>query len=62
MKTEPTPWGALLVFGARVGVQPSAFWRLSLREWRALTATAQDETLTRGALDALAAQFPDEVR
>ncbi len=62
MKTERTPWPSLLALGARVGVAPSAFWRLSLREWRALTATAQDTILKRGALDALAAQFPDERR
>lgn len=62
MKIERTPWASLLALGARFGVHPSAFWRLSLREWRALTVTAQDPILTRGALDALTAQFPDERR
>ena len=62
MKVERTPGASLLALGARVGVPPSAFWRLSLREWRALTVTTPETILTRGALDALAAQFPDERR
>lgn len=40
-------------------IAPAAFWRLSLKEWRALTATASD-VLTRNAFDALRARYPDK--
>jgi len=60
--TERTPWGALLALGVQLGVAPAAFWRLSLREWRALTTPVNSQILPRGAFEALAAQFPDEVR
>jgi uncharacterized phage protein (TIGR02216 family) len=56
---EATPWPRLLAVAQQVGVTPAAFWRLSLKEWRALVAPA-NETLTRSALDALAQRFPDE--
>lgn len=57
--SERTPWRSLLALAAQIGVTPTAFWRLSLCEWRALVATAQDERLPRNAFDAMAAQFPD---
>lgn len=38
-------------------IAPAAFWRLSLKEWRALTAT---DALTRAAFDALRARYPDK--
>ena len=31
-------WGEMLRTAARLGVEPEGFWRLSLREWRMLTA------------------------
>jgi uncharacterized phage protein (TIGR02216 family) len=45
---------------ARFNVTPAAFWRLSMREWRALTAPLLSEHLDRSAFDALAARFPDD--
>lgn len=42
-----------------MGIAPAEFWRLSLKEWRALVSPAH-ETLTRAAFDALARRFPDE--
>lgn len=59
---ERTPWAAWLRLAVQLGAPPAAFWRLSLREWRALTATRASEALGRSAFEALAARFPDEVR
>jgi len=56
---ERTPWPRLVAAAVRIGVTPAAFWRLSLREWRALTA-AEDPTLSRLAFETLARRFPDE--
>jgi uncharacterized phage protein (TIGR02216 family) len=44
-----------------MGIGPEAFWRLSLREWRALTTT-QGEALGRAGFEDLARRFPDEDR
>ncbi|HYD71991.1 MAG TPA: phage tail assembly chaperone [Candidatus Binatia bacterium] len=59
--TERTPWARLLALSLTLGVAPSKFWRLSLKEWRALVSPAH-ETLTRAAFDALASRFPDNQR
>jgi hypothetical protein len=56
---ERTPWRRLLALSQTLGVEPGNFWRLSLKEWRALVSPA-DEALTRTAFDALASRFPDE--
>jgi uncharacterized phage protein (TIGR02216 family) len=58
---ERTPWSRLLVLALGFGVQPAAFWRLSVREWRAL-ASPIDTTLSRAAFEALARHYPDETR
>ncbi|AYV49509.1 phage tail assembly chaperone [Caulobacter flavus] len=39
---------------------PDAFWRLSLKEWRALTGAQVGPALARPELAALMARFPDE--
>ena len=44
----------------RFGVAPEAFWRLSVREWRMLTAPAAAASMSRAALERLAAAWPDE--
>ena len=51
---------ALRLATLRLAIAPEAFWRLSLVEWRALTDAPAAPVLTRGALDALLARFPDE--
>ena len=59
----PTPWPAMLRLAAlRLGVAPHEFWRLSLREWRALTEpeTGDAGPLGRAAFDALLADNPDD--
>lgn len=43
------------------GVAPAAFWRLSLKEWRALTQAPQEAApLARNEFEALARRFPDQ--
>lgn len=55
-------WPALLRLAAeRFGLGPAAFWRLSLVEWRALTAApAAAEPLGPSDLAALLAAYPDD--
>jgi uncharacterized phage protein (TIGR02216 family) len=53
---ERTPWAQLLALAP----SPEEFWRMSLREWRALNASPSAAVLGRAAFDALAARFPDE--
>lgn len=58
--TEPTPWPAMLAAACNLGVTPAAFWRLSLCEWRAMTAPlARTAALPRIDFEALARRFPD---
>lgn len=53
-------WGAALRLATlRLAIAPEAFWRLSLVEWRALTEAPAAPILSRAALDALIARFPD---
>jgi uncharacterized phage protein (TIGR02216 family) len=60
MKVEATPWRALIVAGFHLGVSPREFWRLSLKEWRALTTpAAAADALSRAAFNELAQLFPD---
>jgi len=42
-----------------MGIAPEAFWRLSLAEWRALTAGDGGAALGRRELDALMRDHPD---
>jgi Phage tail assembly chaperone protein, TAC len=50
----------MLAAALRLGVAPAFFWRLSLKEWRALVAPTLDDTLTRAAFAALTQSFPDQ--
>jgi len=44
-----------------MGVCPEAFWRLSLKEWRMLTAGAAGPgPMGRGEFDRMAEAWPDE--
>jgi len=58
--SERSPWAGWLRRALELGLAPDAFWRLSFKEWRALTASAQAPALTRAEFDALARAFPDE--
>lgn len=45
----------------RLGIAPEGFWRLSLREWRALVdATAQAASLGRGDFERMMEAWPDD--
>ena len=50
----------MLRTASALGIQPEAFWRLSLKEWRMLTERAGAPTLGRDGLEALMARWPDE--
>ncbi len=58
--TDAAPWRAWLAFAAQLGIAPACFWRLSVREWRALAPPASAAHLDRAAFTALAAHFPDD--
>lgn len=55
-------WAEMLRFGVvQLGLSPGQFWRLSLVEWRWLTASAAaDGPLSRAEFDRLRALHPDE--
>ncbi|MEQ1618832.1 MAG: phage tail assembly chaperone [Terricaulis sp.] len=60
MKPDSTPWRALLAAASELGIPPPEFWRLSLREWRAVsTSPTRFDALARGEFNSLSAQFPD---
>ena len=50
----------MLRTAARLGVEPEAFWRLSLREWRMLVeAPAGAAPLERATLERMMEGWPD---
>ncbi len=53
-------WSGALASAARLGLAPDAFWRLSVAEWRALSAPGIAEPLSRAELDALMRAHPDK--
>jgi uncharacterized phage protein (TIGR02216 family) len=53
-------WSAPLRLAVSLGLPPEAFWRLSLKEWRALTETPSAPAPSRADLSALIARYPDE--
>jgi uncharacterized phage protein (TIGR02216 family) len=53
-------WAAPLRLALSLGLPPEAFWRLSLKEWRALTEAPSTPALNRAALRDLIARYPDE--
>lgn len=55
-----TPWGPMMQAAMRMGVGPEAFWRLSLKEWRMLTAgSGVAEPLGRVDFERMAERWPD---
>ena len=56
-----TPWDEMLRLAVAMGVAPEGFWRLSLKEWRMLTAgPVQAAPLGRNELEAMVGLWPDE--
>ncbi|ADL00577.1 phage tail assembly chaperone [Brevundimonas subvibrioides] len=55
-----TGWGAMLRTAVALGVSPDRFWRLSLKEWRMLTAVAPGAVpMGRREVEALMTAWPD---
>lgn len=56
-----TPWAEMLQTSVRLGLAPESFWRLSLREWRLLTAmSATDRPMSRAMFEQMAEAWPDD--
>ena len=52
-------WNEMLRAAALMGIVPAQFWKLSLREWRALT-TPSGPALPRTQFDLMMKRRPDE--
>ena len=53
-------WAPMLRAALTLGIQPEAFWRLSLKEWRMLTEAPRGPgAMGRGRLDELMRRWPD---
>lgn len=56
-------WAARLRTAATLGIGPDAFWRLSVREWRMLTAADAVATpMGRRDLETMMEAWPDDGR
>jgi len=54
-------WAAMLRTALTLGIAPEAFWRLSVREWRMLTAAdAGAAPIRRGDLERMMEAWPDD--
>ena len=53
-------WAQPLRLAVSLGLAPEVFWRLSLKEWRALTEAPPAPVPSRADLSALIALYPDE--
>jgi len=55
------PWAELLAAAMRLGIEPAAFWRLSIAEWNMIMGGMRNgaRPLTHAEFEALAARFPD---
>ena len=57
---ETWPWGPMLKRAVAIGIGPAAFWRLSLKEWRMLTAPPPGQgPLGRRELESMMTNWPD---
>lgn len=55
-------WGAMLRAAVAMGIAPEAFWRMSLKEWRMLTAPTGPGPMGRRELDEMMRAWPDDGR
>ncbi|HEX8232806.1 MAG TPA: phage tail assembly chaperone [Caulobacteraceae bacterium] len=53
-------WEAMLRAAMAAGIAPGGFWRLSVKEWRAL-CRGGGEGLGRGELNRLMGLYPDDL-
>jgi uncharacterized phage protein (TIGR02216 family) len=58
--SDATPWRAWLSDAVQMGLPPTVFWRLSVLEWRQLSARENAQPLDRAALRTLMTTYPDE--
>lgn len=54
-----TGWDQALRAALAAGIAPEGFWRLSLREWRALTARPDAGAMSRAEMERLREAWPD---
>jgi uncharacterized phage protein (TIGR02216 family) len=55
------PWARIMQIGMGVlQIPPQQFWKTTLREITAASGLAQSHEMTRGALERLMQQWPDE--
>jgi hypothetical protein len=54
-----TDWAGYLQSALSLGISPTEFWALSLREWRMLAASDAHISMQRSDLAELIASFPD---
>ena len=60
MTSQDRQWSEMMQTAARMGVGPEGFWRLSLKEWRMLTAgPMQAAPLERSELERMREMWPD---
>ena len=61
MTPQDRQWSEMMQAAARMGVGPEGFWRLSLKEWRMLTAgPVQAAPLGRSELERMREMWPDD--
>jgi hypothetical protein len=53
-------WAQAIAHAARMGFEPSVFWKFSLIEWRAIAGGQGLATLHRCDLEKLIATYPDK--
>lgn len=53
------PWAAMLRVAVQFGIMPEAFWRLSLREWRMLTAGEAQPVMGRAEFERMLEAYGD---
>lgn len=57
-------WSEMMKIASQIGVAPSCFWKLSIKEWAALVSSSntQASTMTRSEFEKLSANFGDKKR
>jgi uncharacterized phage protein (TIGR02216 family) len=54
------PWDGWMAHGlGRLGLPPTEFWRMSVREWRAVLGQGRAAALSRAELETLMKEHPD---
>ena len=59
---DATPWMSWLRIAIGMGVTPAAFWKLSLKEWRALMQSTRPGAFNRHDLEKLRHHLGDKTK